>query len=257
MNIRKTYATNGNYMITCMLLILVVMSSCKKKPLPEPEQETGTVTDVQGNVYKTIKIGDQWWMAENLRVTAYCDGSLLFKAEGGGDSLKWRNDSMGMYCPNLIANYLDYTRLLYNGYAILNAKKLAPEGWRIPSDQDWKLLEQNLGMSAEEANKTSWRGTHEGEKLKIKQDLSPTNWAQYGEVWGTNESGFTAVPGTFRFFDGTYGDSKGTGRNAAFFWSSTLQDGEPWYRYLDYKNANIFRYYGPKKYGFSVRCIKN
>jgi uncharacterized protein (TIGR02145 family) len=253
MNIRKTYATNGNYMIASMLLILVVMSSCKKKPLPEPEQETGIVTDVQGNVYKTIKIGDQWWMAENLKVKKYQDNTGIIAIEDG-EIDKWKMDTAGAYC-------IHSGDFLYNWYIVHNAKNIAPEGWRVPSDEDWKQLERYLGMSAEEAEKTSWRGSHEGDKLKVEQDLKPVNgqWERYGEVWGTNESGFTARPNTYRMFDGTWGDAKDKGgvKYAAFFWSSTLQDGEAWYRYLDYKNANIFRYHGSKTYGFSVRCIKN
>jgi uncharacterized protein (TIGR02145 family) len=250
MNIRKTYATKGRY-IACMLLILVVMNSCKKKSKSEeqPEQETGTVTDVEGNIYKTIKIGGQWWMVENLKTKKYRDNTEIIETKNN-EIDKWKMDSTGTYCVN--SNHY-----LYNWYIVHNAKNIAPEGWRVPSDEDWKQLEKYLGMSGEEVDKTSWRGTHEGEKLKTKQDLSPLNWTPYGEVWGTNESGFTAIPSTYRIFDGTFGDSKNSGRNGTFFWSSTQQDGEPWYRYLDYKNANIFRYHGSKNYGFSIRCIKN
>lgn len=255
---KKIFAMNEGYILACMLSIFMVMSSCKKKPAPEPEQETGSVTDVEGNVYKTIKIGDQWWMAENLRVKKYRDGSGLFAAGDITDSVKWKTDSVGIYCPSLNDQYPDLTGLLYSGYAILNAKKIAPEGWHIPSDEDWKKLEENLGMSTEEVHKTSWRGTHEGEKLMSKEGATKhlsLNWLRYGEVWPTNETGFTAYPADCRMFDGTMGEQKR--QSKAFFWSSTPHDSELWYRYLDYKNANIFRYHGPRSYGFSIRCIKN
>jgi uncharacterized protein (TIGR02145 family) len=248
MNITKTYTIKGKYMIACILLILVVISSCKKKDEVAPEQEMGTVTDVEGNVYKTVKIGDQWWMAENLRVKKYRDNSDIIPLD---DNDKWENDTAGAYC-------IRSGNFIYNWYVVNNKKNIVPEGWRVPSDEDWKQLERYLGMSSSDADKTSWRGTYEGEKLKINQDKINDIWEEYGDVWGTNESGFSARPAEYRMFDGTSGDSKNSSKKTvAFFWSSTVQDGEAWYRYLDYKNKNVFRYHGPKAYGFSIRCIKN
>lgn len=252
---KKTIVPGRGYLIVCILSLLVVISSCKKKTEPEPEQETGTVTDIDGNIYKTVKIGDQWWMAENLRVKKYRDNTGMIETPKD-ETNKWKMDTTGTYCINPY-NYVS-TDILYNGYVIQNTKNIAPEGWRIPSDEDWKQLERFLGMSGEDADKTSWRGSDEGEKLKIKQEgLIKSNWTPYGEVWGTNESGFTACPSMCRMYDGSWGDNNGSSKNVAFFWSSTPHDSELWYRYLDYKNKNVFRYYGPKKYGFSIRCIKN
>ncbi len=252
MNNKKIYSMNKRLqLITGILLIFFAASSCKKKPSPEPEQETATVTDVNGNVYKTVKIGDQWWMAEDLRTTKYSDDTPIIKINESADD-DWKNSTVGSYC--VISNHF-----LYNWYTMQTSKNIAPEGWRIPSDEDWKKLEAFLGMSSEETNKTNWRGSKEGDKLKIKQTGDgATMWTKYGEVWGTNESGFTALASGFRMFDGTIGDKKNSPDvTTAFYWSSTLHDQEAWYRYLDYKNSNIFRYHGPKAYGFSVRCIKN
>lgn len=235
-------------LILFIIAYITFASSCKKPQDVVPEPETATVTDIQGHVYKTIKIGNQWWMADNLCVTQYKDGSSIFSAS---TIEEWKNDSSGTYCGN--SENKKERGLLYNWYVVSNSKGIAPDGWRIPSDEDWKELEKKLGMSAEEANKTSWRGTHEGEKLMIQYDGTNPQWLAYGNVWATNESGFSARPAKCRLFTGDWGDAQYT----AFFWSSTSQGSEAWYRYLDYKNANIFRFHGPKKYGFSIRCIKN
>ncbi|HSH67865.1 MAG TPA: fibrobacter succinogenes major paralogous domain-containing protein [Bacteroidia bacterium] len=236
----------GVYFTIGIILFLSVFSSCKKKEVSEPSIETGTVTDVDGNVYKTVKIGDQWWMAENLKTTSYQDGSPINLITKDQDT-KWKNDSIGAYTNNAF---------LYNGYAIFNPKNIAPEGWHIPSDEEWKELERNMGMAADETDKTSWRGTNEGEKLmKERDETGLLYWVAYGDVWATNEKGFAALPFGCRFFDGSNGD--GVAKQTGFWWSSTKHGNEIWYRYLDYKNKNIFRYHGPQGYGFSVRCVKN
>ena len=77
--------------------------------------------------------------------------------------------------------------MLYNWYAVTNSNNIAPEGWHVPTDNEWKEMEQSLGMSSADANRVSWRGYDEGEKLKI---AAPVGWSKYSDIWGTNESGF-------------------------------------------------------------------
>ena len=250
-------------LLALILIAFTTFSSCKKSKKDEliPEPERGTVTDADGNVYATIKIGNQWWMTENLKVTKYRDGSFIkfYKAESSpGD---WKKDTTGACSEYLINNA--NTGLLYNWYAIHNPKGLVPEGWRIPTENDWQELEWSLGMGIEEINKTGWRGTNQGDQLKIYEGMETVNgqssltkyWESYGEVFPSNESGFNAIAGGYRMPDGTWG-AKQTNRTA-FFWSSSLQGNEVWYRYLDYQKSNIFRYHAPKSYGFSIRCVKN
>lgn len=236
--------------IISFLTIIALLISCKKAPAPEAEKERGTVTDIDGNIYNTVKIGDQWWMVENLKVKKYNDGTAISFIDKG-DTDKWAADTTGAYC-----SYPDGSGLgfLYNGYAAGNSKKIAPEGWRIPSDNDWKELEKYLGMNAEDADKTGWRGTHEGEKL-MQQRTTIVYWAQYGDIWPTNESEFSALAGGCRIADGRFGSQ--SLQHTGFWWSSTTQGNECWYRYLDYKNATIFRSSVSKSYGYSIRCIKN
>ena len=85
---------------------------------------------------------------------------------------------------------------------------------------------------------------------------APKGWTKYSNIWGTNESGFTALAGSCRLFNGTFGDPGlfSTG----FWWTAASYPGnQAWYRYLDYKNANVFRSHTQKNYGFSIRCVKD
>ena len=167
----------------------------------------------------------------------------------------WANTKKGSYCKyfNDDNNAAIYG-LLYNWYAVADTGNIAPIGWHIPTDDEWKELEKHLGMSQTDADKVNWRGSDEGDKMKIH---APYGWTRYGSIWATNESGFTALAGSCRLFNGIWGDP---GTFATGFWWSASQhtsNNQAWYRYLDYKKSNVFRYYGSKNYGMSVRCVKD
>ncbi len=233
------------------LLFLLIINGCKKKEETEkPVQETGSVTDVSGITYQTVKIGSQWWMAEDLRTTKYRDSSFIPLAI---QDTTWGHATAGAYC-NILNSQGIVIGKFYNWEAVNDSRGIAPAGWHIPSDNEWKVLEEYLGMSQGDADGTGWRGTHEGEQMKVERGAT-FGWAEYATVWSTNESGFSAVANGCRMFDGTMGNP---GQSATgFWWTSTSHGNEAWYRYLDYKNANVFRYYGLKNYGFSVRCVKD
>lgn len=227
------------------------LSGCDPKEDPEKALETGTVTDAEGNIYNTVKIGNQWWMSENLNVKKYRDGTSI---QNITDSTGWVSNTTGAYCIYENGNTQSQAPgLLYNWYAVNNPAGLAPEGWHIPTDDEWKQLEQSLGMSGAESDHNGWRGTNEGEKLKV---AAPSGWTTFEEVWGTNESGFTALAGGCRLPNATFGQP---GLFSTGFWwtNSESNPDEACYRYLDYKNSNIFRSHDSKRYGFSVRCVKN
>jgi len=250
------------------LLSFVFIVCCKKDKQTPNTVEYSTVTDIDGNIYKTVKIGDQWWMAENLKVKRYNNGdSINYVGEVGGfgilDSSKWNNTITGAYCiiDNSSSTSQNYNGkmfgFLYNYYSVGDPRKIAPVGWHIPSDEDWKQMEIYLGMSSSDADKINWRGNTQGNKLRIN-----TGWfmlqppASYS-VWGTNESGFTAIGGGCCMYNGVWGNP-GT-FSTGFWWTSTINitNNQPWYRYLDYQKANIFRFYGSMTYGFSIRCVKD
>jgi len=212
------------------------------------EEGSGTVTDIDGNVYQTIKIGDQWWMVENLKVTHYRNGDPIPNVTDGGT---WSGLTTGAYCEynNDPGNVVTYGRL-YNWYAVDDSRNIAPEGWHVPSDAEWKQLEMYLGMSQAEADATGWRGTDEGGKLK---EAGTTHWLS-PNTGATNESGFTALPGGYRLGSGLY---YSVGSNA-LFWSSTEYDGYgAWFRYLGYSSSQVYRYDYDERGGFSVRCVRD
>jgi uncharacterized protein (TIGR02145 family) len=210
---------------------------------------TRTVTDIDGNVYQTVKIGNQWWMAENLKVTYYRNGVAIPNVT---DATDWYNLKTGAYCNyNNDTNYVVYYGRLYNGYAINDSCNIAPEGWHVPCDEEWKTLEKYLGMSQADADTTGWRGTDEGGKMK---EIGTFRWESpnYG---ATNESGFSALPGGCRF---DYGEFDALGFYASF-WSSTEADPTfcAWYRYLLRSDSKVFRSFYNKLRGFSIRCVRD
>lgn len=213
--------------------------------------ETGTMVDQDNNVYSTVKIGNQWWMAENLRVTHYRNGAVIQNISSS-DSLQWSTTSSGAYC-----QYDDNTSapgLLYNYFALVDSNLLAPPGWHIPTDAEWKELERAIGMSEAETEKLAWRGSNEADKLKVS---GVEAWSEYNSIWSTNESGFAAKAGGCRLFNSEWSNPSGISY-AGFWWSkSSFNSNEAYYRYLDYKSSKVFRSHVDQHYGFSVRCIKD
>jgi len=234
--------------IFLMTLSVVVISGCGDDAVEIPVIETGTVADVQGNIYKTVKIGNQWWMAENLNTTVYRTGEEILRID---DKLQWKTISTPAYC---IYNNLSGPGLLYNFHVLASGKEIAPEGWHVATDDDWKELEEYIGMPVGELEHNNWRGTDEGDQLKEK-NTNTSGWIRYEGVWGTDEKGFTATGGSCRVFNGEWG-IPGL-RHSGFWWSSTANEGYGYFRSLDYKKSGIFRYAAHPNYGFSIRCVKN
>ncbi len=228
--------------------------------------ETGTIDDYDGNTYKTVKIGNQWWMAENLRTTHFSDGTGIPLIEGNA---AWKNlgfiDKAYCYYGDSVSSAETYGAL-YTWTAAMNGAKsseltpsyvqgVCPCGWHLPSDGEWIVLEMKLGMGYDEAWLCGWRGTNEGFKMKAKE-----GWYNNGN--GTNSSGFSALPAGFRSDYGLFSD---VGKST-HFWSSTEYINNTIYafnRLLSYDHSGVgwfhaSHYYGyPKDFGFSVRCVKD
>jgi uncharacterized protein (TIGR02145 family) len=201
----------------------------------EGTNKFGIIKDVEGNAYKTVKIGDHWWMAENLKVTKYNDGlDIPFVS----DELLWTNLINPGYCwwNNDIENKATYGAL-YNWYTV-STNKLCPKGWHVSSDAEWRSLISYLGGEYKFG-------------VKIKETGTVHWWSPNA---GTNESGFTALPGSFRYYEGPFGGIGYIG----YWWTSTEYDAE-WatYNFLDLSNGPGYSFWYNKKCGFSVRCVKD
>ena len=217
---------------------------------PEPICYDTIVTDIDSNVYKTIKIGDQIWMAENLKVTHYRNGDPIDHVT---DDFAWYGLTTGAYCEydNDSSNVAVYGRL-YNWYAADDSRNIAPEGWHVPTDDEIKQLEMYLGMSETEVNEIDWRGTNEGSKLAGRADLWDDGELESDPEFGS--SGFDLPPsgcctGSFLGLQGV-----------VYLWTATeyLENNDwAWARALTYINTKITRGRISKTNGYSIRCVKD
>jgi uncharacterized protein (TIGR02145 family) len=215
---------------------------------------TGTLTDIDGNVYQTVKIGEQWWMAENLKVKKYRNGDPIPNVT---DNTAWTGLTTGAWCSyNNDAGNIETYGLLYNWYAVDDSRNIAPAGWHVPTDAEFTALENYLI-----ANGYNWDGTTTGNKIG-KSLASKTGWnsSSYAGVVGNdmptnNTSGFSALPGGYRDFN--YGAYYYMG-SKGYWWSASANfSSYAWYRGLHYDGYGVFRYYGNRRYGFSVRLVRD
>jgi len=242
------FEKNTNFII--IIAISLFMYSCEDKKADDSSARI--VTDIDGNVYPTVIIGSQEWMAENLKVTKYRDGTSITNVT---DSSSWRALTTEAYCiyNNNVSNEGETYGALYNWYAVVDSHNIAPEGWHVPTDDEWKELEMALGMSQSEADQTGWRGTNEGSALAGNADLWVNEVLENDTEFGT--SGFIALPGGYRgVILGNFFGCSGYG----YFWSDSENNSHhAWYRLLYYDYTDIYRNNTNKSYGFSVRCIKD
>lgn len=190
------------------------------------------IEDIEGNTYKTVQIGTQCWMAENLKTSKYRDGNPIPNVT---DPSEWAKLSSGAWATyeNSAANDVTYGKL-YNWHAVVDARNVCPVDWHIPSNEEWTVL-------------SNYIGTEIGFKMK-----STSGWADNGN--GSNTSGFNALPGGFRFNDGTFYYVS----RAGFFWSSSESSSDyAWYRYLRFEDRDLGRFNYLKSFGLSVRCLRD
>ena len=192
----------------------------------------GTIQDIDGNRYRVILIGDRTWMAENLRVTHYRNGDPVPEVILGAG---WADLATGAYCvyDNNTGNIKPFG-FLYNWFAVADDNHITPEGWHVPTDEEWKQLEMTLGMSREAADSTDFRGTDEGGQLK---ESGTGHWAS-PNAGATNATGFSALPGGYRKFDGSF---HGMGTHASFWTASEDTTYTAWSRFLSSSTANCLR----------------
>jgi uncharacterized protein (TIGR02145 family) len=222
--------------IFLLFVISFFTSGCKKDNNGD-STSAGTVTDVDGNVYHTVKIGSQTWMVENLKTTRYNDGTSIMLVTDNNEWSKLGTNAAYCWYENDSASYIDSYGALYN-WTAANSDKLAPGGWHVATDADWTTLTNYLGGEREAGGKLKVKGTGDW--------LSPNTGA-------TNEVGFAALPSGYRSTDGTFTDN---GISGDWWSASEVNDINAWFRGVGYNLAGVSRVGLNKVLGLSVRCVK-
>jgi uncharacterized protein (TIGR02145 family) len=245
------------------LVLLVILSvnfynrHKKNKAWEAAKQENTTFIDPRDSkIYQTVTIGNQTWMAENLAATKFNDGTDIPNVTG--DS-QWADLSTPAYCwyDNDEASYKNTYGAMYNWYAV-ETGKLCPDGWHVPTDDEWTELEEYLI-----ANGYNWDGSKSDNKIG-KSLAATSGWktsSDEGDVGNdqqsNNSTGFSALPGGRRFGSkGSFGGEGGYGR----WWSSSEHHGSyAYHRDLNYSHSDLSRRHHrySKSYGFSVRCLRD
>lgn len=227
--------------------LFLISCSKDKEPITPPttnggnninNPSTGTVIDVDGNVYNTIVIGTQEWMTENLRTTKYCNGDPVPNVT---DSSQWNSLSTGAWVfYNNNSQYENPYGKLYNWYSVSDVRNICPCSWHVPTHTEWNVLINYLGGDSLAGGKMKSIGTQ--------------LWL-YPNINATNESGFSGIPGGYLIASGSF-NFVGAG---GYWWSSTeITPGLAWSSFLLY-NSGIAYINGSSnmKNGASIRCIKD
>jgi uncharacterized protein (TIGR02145 family) len=220
--------------LTVIGFVLILLNSCKKA------DETSTaVTDKDGNVYKTVTIGTQVWMAENLKTTKYLNGDSIGTTTPSSLDISRESAPKHQWASGgNESNVATYGRL-YTWYAATDSRNICPTGWHVPNEAEFTTLANFLGGD-----------TIEGIKLK---ETGTTHWAS-PNTGATNESGFTALPGGYRGYLGSFYFIG----YAGYWWSATEYDANnAWYHGLYYNAVYEHILSNSKMVGFAVRCLKN
>jgi uncharacterized protein (TIGR02145 family) len=199
---------------------------------------TGTVTDIDGNIYNTITIDTKLWMAENLKTIKYNDGTAIPLVTDGAAWVALTTPGYCWYNNNAVTYKATYGAL-YNWYTV-NTGKLCPTGWHVPTDTEWTTLTTYLGGVSVAGGKMKETGTSHW--------LSPNTGA-------TNESGYTALAGGYRYFNN--GLFHEVGESGQWWSSSVYSSTTAWYLFMGYNYSYTCRLSNPNQYGFSVRCLKD
>jgi uncharacterized protein (TIGR02145 family) len=222
--------------------LIISIAGCKKdetspEPKPEPIPLVQKFTDIDGNVYDTVHIGTQIWLKQNLKVTRYRNGDTILNVR---DNTEWQYKITGACCDyNNNATYSSTYGKIYNFYAIIDSRNIAPYGWHVPSDAEWMTLINYLGGDNIAADKLKETGS--------------AHWTA-PNTGASNESGFTALPGGNRNYNGGFADIE----NFGYWWSATLRYSySAWFQGIYCGSATVHRDAYPMSGGLSIRCIKD
>ena len=234
---------------TALMLLVLVSCAGKKKNNDQPEvvvseqkdnKELITSSEQAGGNFNNVKIGKQIWMTENLNISTYRNGDPITQVQ---DAAKWNKLDSGAFCyyENKAANGAKYGKL-YNWYAVTDPRGLAPQGWHVPSDAEWKQLIDYLGGENEA-----------GKRLK---NNSGWDECEGKSCNGNNNTRFAALPAGFRDFFGPFNSLGSYG----LWWSSNedrMYSRNGIFRCMGYNCSNVFSNNFTKRRGISVRCVKD
>jgi uncharacterized protein (TIGR02145 family) len=237
-----------------VVLLQTFTSGCKKDSDSSTTSVDSTITDVDGNVYHTLVIGDQVWLVENLKTTHYNDGTEI---PCYSTVAQWnQQDTIGAYCnynnSDSIANI--YGRL-YNYWAV-KTEKLAPTGWRVATNSDWAVLVNYLIENEYNYDSTT---TYDYVAKSLASTLGWATSTTTGNIGNkpslNNRSGFTAIPGGRRTKDNGYAFTD-LGKGAYWWTSTVINSNYVWYWFLEYTdNSSNQSYSYYKNNGYTVRCV--
>jgi uncharacterized protein (TIGR02145 family) len=220
-----------NYFTISFVIISMLASGCKKD-----NQDATSVTDIDGNVYPVIKIGNQVWMAENLKVTKYQNGDPVTLVTSKSD---WANLNTEGYCIYNNADSSGAYGMLYNWNAVTDERNIAPKGWHVPDSAEFQTLVDYLGGKSIAGGEMKETG--------FKHWTTPNMGA-------TNTSGYNAIPGGIRDLNGNF---QYIGLSANFWCSDEYSPGRPNFLYLINTDAKAVCSNYNGRAGLSVRCIKD
>lgn len=202
------------------------------------------VSDVDGNTYKTIILGSQTWMAENLKTTKYRNGNSINTTTSKNQNISSESAPKYQWAYNGIDSLVDVYGRLYTWYTVVDSRKLCPSGWHVPTENEWSLL-------------IEFMHNIEGSRLK---EAGTNHWTEFNfdtKNESQPPSGFNALPGGERTLKGEFYELNRFG----FWWTSTIIDDKksPLAYYKRMENSSRFVYTDFEKMGFglSVRCIKD
>ena len=198
------------------------------------------VSDIEDNLYNTVKIGGQMWMAENLRTTTYNNGEVIGATASPGLDISAETTPKYQWAYDGSVGNIDSYGRLYTWFTVTDSRKVCPAGWHVPSDAEWTSLETVLGGF-----------TIAGSKLK---EIGNSHWIAPYNLDATNESCFRALPGGYRNMTGGFSYLENNG----YWWSSSEADLlNSWIRSLSVQSGQALRSDYIKKHGLAVRCIKD
>ena len=237
---------DGCVQLNDLLDLLSAYGDCGAEESP---WQCGDLLEYQGYDYETVQIGEQCWFAENLRAENFKNGDVISSNLDDGEWASTSDGAVTYY--NLESINIQNYGKLFNWHAASDARGLCPSGWNVPSENEWQMLEIEIGVPFNELNSLGLRGTDQGTQLKAQSDL----WNTAAGIVGTDVWGYHGLPGGERVPNegfihlGNYG----------FWWTTTLNDDgdKAFFRELTFNHSEIYRHNALLNTGMSIRCIKD